>query len=126
MDCIIYYLWIRYPKNKRFKLPRAPTIEARDAALIPTKYNFSAYTFERPKFNGSYKKLCLNRFGDPKMGSKFNTLITEETERLNGVFDLDLAQTFNLTPNSHPHEFVDLFLPFKKSKAKKIKGVLVI
>lgn len=30
-------------KNKRFKLPRAPTIEARDAALIPTKYNFSAY-----------------------------------------------------------------------------------
>ena len=110
------------PKNKKFKLPRAPTIEARDAALVPTKYNFSAYTFDRPKFEGLYKEIQLNRFGNPKMGHKFYCMKTEEKERLNGVFDLDLAETFNLTPDSHPHEFVDIFLPFSKSKAKKLNG----
>ncbi|GFH49623.1 hypothetical protein CTEN210_06099 [Chaetoceros tenuissimus] len=110
------------PKNKRFKLPRAPTIEARDASFVPTKHNFSAYTFERPKFEGQYKQLQLDRFGKPKYIHRTGHFLTQETERLKGVFDLDLAKSFNLTPNSHPHEFVDMFLPFTKSKAKKLKG----
>ena len=46
------------PANARFKKPRVPIIEGRDAEIVPVKYNFSKYLFDIPVSSGLASEVC--------------------------------------------------------------------
>jgi len=101
---------VKEPNNPTFHEARAPTVPAEDARNIPIKHNFSKYKFDIPKFTGIKEERKKLRGGGGRLGKeKIQVPFTK------GFMKPSVIKKFKLTPNSLPHEWVDVFFSFSKN-----------
>jgi len=103
------------PENPNFRKSRAPTVhDKRDDNKVFAKHNFSKHSFDVPVFSGKIEvperyangAIKYNRDGSPKM---------QVRTRDKGYVNPKFIKKYNLTSESHPHVYADIFLPFKKN-----------
>ena len=104
------------PENPTFAKPRAPTIAEEEAAVVPEKHNFSI-TFECPQFEGKRKKPVVDHRGNHKLDDE-GVPMFDVIDRINGCVREELIKDNNITKNTTPEQFADLFLPLKRLKKK--------
>jgi hypothetical protein len=99
------------PLNPSFTKPRAPTIPADEADVVPVKHDF-AEVFERPRFSGSYERAITQRNGRQSYDANGNVR-TEAVTRKKGGPDPAFVAKHKLTVHSHPADFLEVFIPYK-------------
>ena len=101
---------LKEPENPTFIQPRAPTIEERDAAHVPTKYNFTE-RLDRPPFLGTVERPVVEK------GARRSLVRTtfRKQPRTRGCVNPSFIKKHGLTKDSTPSQYMDLILPFKKN-----------
>ena len=97
--------------NPSFSKSRAPTVDKRDAGKVFTKQNFDE-KFDIPEFQGTVKKVKTGRNGRKKRLA--DSGLKENYKNViwgNDYVNCRFKKKFNLSSNSKPHEFLDVFMP---------------
>ena len=100
-------------RNETFRLPRAPTIEERDAQFVPVKHNFDE-VIDIPVFKGMGEHDVRFANGTKKK-NRDGSRMKETFLRSHGSIRPEFARKHNITPWTRPDEYARLFLPFKKN-----------
>ena len=101
---------VEEPLNATFRNPRAPTIEERDAQLVPMKHDFDI-KIDRPPFLGTVDKVVMTK---GRRGSVLKKE-TKNVERRKGCVDPKFVEKYGLDKNTTPSAYMDLIFPYKKN-----------
>jgi hypothetical protein len=119
---------VEEPANPTFKIQRvyAPTVPEEDAAHVPVKHDFdhrfdvptfsgktTAYVLTEPRGRNKPRRMKYNRNNEP---------VTKEVTRTCAVVNPVFIKEYNLSKKTKPHEFANIFLPFKSDKVKTGPG----
>ena len=115
---------VEEPTNPTFKIQRvrAPTVPEEDAAHIPVKHDFS-HRFDVPVFAGTTTAYVLAEGrGRNKTRSirhdRNGVPLTKVVPRTCAVVNPAFIKEYNLSKRTKPHEYANIFLPFKSRKQK--------
>ena len=101
------------PNNENFRLPRAPTIDERDAQFVPVKHNFDE-SIDIPVFKGMGERDVRFSNGTKKFNTDGSNM-KETFVRNHGSIKSEFAKKHNINQYTRPDEYARLFLPFKKN-----------
>ena len=109
------------PANPNFSTPRAPTIDGKDAAHVPLKYNFSD-KIDRPIFTGLMNVAVKYASGILKK-RRDGSIETESKTRNKGCIREEFIEKHKISTNTTPSEYMELFLPFNNNMYNKKSGM---
>ena len=109
------------PENPTFNNAYAPTMKDAHATTmgggndyIPLKHNFTEI-FERQEFDGKYEEVEKFANGTIKK-HRDGSPILKVVRRTRGKPNLSFVKKHQLSSQSHPADFVEAFLPFRKNR----------